>query len=335
MASIIIMKKINPNLEKLLILLNDRKYHDGTSLGEALNMTRNAICKNIRKLQNYGIEIHSQKGKGYCLLEPLVLLNKKAIKKNVISKNIEFDIFETVDSTNEYLKSFFSNKTPRVCITEQMTKGKGRLNRTWQAPFGLNLYFSCLYSFNKDVSELSGLGLLVSLAIIKTLNTHYEFATPITLKWPNDLMHNHKKLSGILIELQAETNGMCHAIIGIGINVNMMFDKDNEISQPWTSLKNILNISIDRNILAAQLCNHLMIYLEKFNEQGLSAFIKEWNTHDELFNREITVKSFKNTSMGKAQGINSQGHLLLQLQDGTLHTFSAGDASIVKKISSI
>src|SRR5438034_5493738 len=112
-------------LDKRLInavqLLSDGLYHDGTQLGHQLNMTRSGIWKIIQKLKNYGIAIHAIKGKGYALLEPLILLNPAYIKQHLdLSSSFEnafhIDIFENIVSTNDYLKNFHSPYGYRVCL---------------------------------------------------------------------------------------------------------------------------------------------------------------------------------------------------------------------------
>ena len=322
------MKTSNSGFANLLSLLNDCEYHDGTTIGEKLNVTRSAVWKSIQKLESYGVTVDSIKGKGYALIDPLILLDKKAITKSVKNKNIEIDIFESIDSTNEYLKKFLKDKNNRVCLSEQQTQGKGRLNRSWYSPFGLNIYFSTVYIFNKDISELAGLSLVVSLAVVKTLQTYLPKA--LKVKWPNDILYENQKLSGILIESQAESNGGCSVIIGIGINVNMHFDKENQISQAWTSIRNIVNNYIDRNPLCASLINNLMHYLAQFNEHGLASFKDEWHSVDCLYNKNINIKNAKTKICGKAKGINDQGYLLIKMDDGETRAFSSGDTSIEK-----
>jgi BirA family biotin operon repressor/biotin-[acetyl-CoA-carboxylase] ligase len=262
----------------------------------------------------------------------VILLNKELIEEHLKpqNKNMEIKIFEKINSTNEYLKQFFSHTmTSIVCLAEQQTQGKGRLGRNWHSPFGQNLYFSCLYTFQKNINELAGLSLVVSLAIIKTLQT-YNLPELSLIKWPNDIIYQDKKLSGSLIETKIQSPDICHIIIGVGMNVNMI-DDDNNISQAWTSLKNILGYPVDRNYLCAEFINHLLDYLKKFESQGLEAFISEWNKVDYLLDKKITLNSSGSIIEGIAKGINSQGQLLLQLDDGKIKMFSAGDATVVKK----
>lgn len=265
-------------------------------------------------------------------MQPLILLNKKIIQKEIKHKNIEIDIFENVNSTNEHLKSFLNNKKTRICLSEQQTHGKGRLNRHWHSPFGLNIYFSLLYQFHQDISELAGLSLIVSLAVVKTLQSYLP--EKLKIKWPNDIFYDDQKLSGILIESQAETNGGCSVIIGIGINVNMIADKTKEIAQAWTSLRCITNHNFNRNIICASLTNHLIDYLEQFNHHGLSFFMNEWNAVDCLYNKKITVKNSKTKISGVAKGINDHGYLLIKTEDGKTIAVSSGDASITRATES-
>lgn len=324
------MKKYNFNLLSLVDVLADGQYHDGTTIGAQLEVTRSAIWKAIKKLQNYGISIKSIKNKGYVLTEPLVLLDKNKIKKGVREGNILIDVVESLESTNDYLKDYKDAKQERICLAEHQTKGKGRLKRSWHSPFGQNIYLSFFYSFQKDVSELAGLSLLISLAVVKTLKQYYAQGE-FLVKWPNDVVYKGKKLAGSLIELQAEANGLSYAIIGIGVNVNMMHAKNNQINQEWTSLREISKTYIDRNSLCVSLINNLVEYIRLFEVDGFSQFMKEWQKADYLQDKQITVKCMSNAIQGIAKGISPQGNLLLQLKDGVIKAFSSGDTSIIKK----
>lgn len=319
-------KKLNANVSKLLYLLSDGEYHDGSTIGLKLGMTRSAVWKLIKKLQAYDVEIDSIKGKGYALLQPLMLLDVKKIKKQLRHDKIDMLVFESIPSTNDYLKSFKQVKQIKICLAEQQTQGKGRLNRTWFSPFGKNVYLSCLYPFQKDISELAGLSLVTSLAILKTLKT-LGIQQSIAVKWPNDIMYNQQKIAGNLIEIQAESHGMCHAVIGIGINVNMLAAN---ISQAWTSTQHILGEYLDRNIVVSTLINYLLDDLQIFSVQGFQAFVDEWIRTDSLTNKQIMLKNMNTNVAGLVAGVNEQGHLLLRLPNGMMQAFSAGDTSILK-----
>lgn len=320
--------KLNSKLIKLTQLLQDGSYHDGSSLGAALKLTRSAVWKQIKKLQNYGINIQSLKSKGYVLNEPLALMNKKEIAKYLSAKlTMPMEIFEFIHSTNDYLKPFFASLVPRICIAEMQTQGRGRLQRNWYSPFAQNLYFSYLHTLQKDISELAGLSLVACLSVIKTLQT-LSNAT-IEAKWPNDILYQGEKLAGILIEVQAETNGSCHVIIGIGINVNMLEAKTKIINKSWTSLRKMTNAYINRNKLCATLIEFLLADLARFEKEGLKNFISAWNAKDCLHQTMVSLQSMNAKEVvGIAMGVDHKGRLLLQLLDGSIHAFSAGEVSV-------
>lgn len=322
-------KKSNKNLMKIVSILNGGLFHDGTTMGAELQMTRSAIWKVIKKLQNYGVKVESVKGKGYALPEPLMLLDVQEIEKRITAackEKVELHLFEAMSSTNDYLKTFKNEKTIKICLTEMQTQGRGRFGRHWHSPFGKNIYLSCHYLFQKDVSELSGLSMVTTLAIVETLKS-YGINDHLHVKWPNDIVYAQQKLSGSLIEIQAETHGVSHAVIGIGMNVNMRED-EGEISQAWTSMQQILNQYVDRNELVSRLLVNLLSYLQRFNACGFSPFIDEWVKNDCLSDQQIVLHHLNKKIEGKVTGISEQGHLLLQLANGDTGAFSSGDTSM-------
>lgn len=323
------IKKSNASLVTLVSILNDGAYHDGDTLGKKLKMTRSAVWKAIKKLETYGVNIDSVKGKGYAMQEPLILLDAAKIKQQLALNKVEVNVYEVVSSTNDCLKELKQQKGIKICLAEQQTSGRGRLGREWYSPFGRNIYLSCRYPFQKDISELAGLSLVVGLAVLRTLH-HFGMDEPLVAKWPNDILYQQKKISGTLIDIQAEAHGASHAIIGIGINVNMLQDA-NRIMQAWTSMQNELGRYIDRNELSAELINTLLDYLTRFNQDGFQSFIEEWTEADCLTQQLITLKNLDTTFTGKVLGVNAQGNLLLECKDGTVAVFSSGDTSITKK----
>ena len=321
---------MNQNLFKIITLLNDGEFHSSNHLSQQLQIKRAAVYQAIKKLKQYHIPIHAIKNKGYAFSEPLLLLDKKKIKERVNHHHIDISIFETISSTNDYLRSEPKSKHPILCLAEQQTKGKGRLNRTWYSPFGQNIYASFLYPFNKQIHALAGLSLVVSLATLKTLQQFLPHHS-LQVKWPNDIVYQKQKVAGILIDVHTETDQSCDMIIGIGMNINMV-KNNHPIQQPWTSLKKINQCYYDRNILCASLINHLFSYLDQFSAKGLTYFIDEWKSADSLFDKIITIKQGSKKFQGYAKGITHLGQLLLECEDGKIKAFTSGDASIIKNL---
>ena len=327
------MAILNEKLVKLTELLSDGSYHDGTSLGGTLGITRAGVWKLFKKLEGYGVTLSSLKGKGYCLKNPIALLDRNKIKSALKVTVPHLDVLEKVTSTNDYFKDVArsSNKEVSVCLSETQTKGRGRYLRSWYSPFGQNIYLSVLYPFEKDISELSGLSLIVGLSLFDALKELIqEKADLLKVKWPNDILIKEEKLAGILIDIKAQSNGYCEAVIGIGLNVNMTKEKGGEVDQPWTSLKETFHKTFDRSNLAALMLNSLFKHLELFSKNGLSFFKEEWKNVDYLYNKKSVLVIGDKTQTGIGAGINDLGHFLLKIEDGRLLSFSSGDAKILR-----
>lgn len=195
-------------------------------------------------------------------------LNADLIRKNLTEQtknSVQIRVVESIPSTNDQLLSE-AKVTPEkitALFAEAQTQGRGRLGRAWISPANKNLYFSLSWYFQKPIGEIMGLSVSVGKCLAIALN-NYGITQPITVKYPNDLMHNHKKLGGILIETIPNPSH-CIAIIGIGVNVNMSAEEINTIDQPWTSLLQITNTPHDRNRLASYLLNALYELLTQWS----------------------------------------------------------------------
>lgn len=181
-------------------------------------------------------------------------LNLDAIRKH-LTHDLHIELFDTIDSTNDYLLR--QKKLDRaVCLAEHQSKGKGRLGRIWHSPHGENIYLSYRCHLPKPMGEIGQLSMQVGEIVRHVLN-EFGIQEGLKVKWPNDVLFEQKKLAGILIEVQPGADNSSHVVIGIGLNVNLMSD-ENDISQPWTSMRAILGRTIDRNNVAALIINCLM-----------------------------------------------------------------------------
>lgn len=312
---------------KILEILNDGQRHTGTEIAKLLQISRNAVWKVIQRLKQHNVPIQSHHG-GYVLETPLLLLDKDKMRALIVEPDIQVSCFEMVTSTNEALKnSASSSKGLQIYLAEYQSKGRGRLGRSWSSPFGRNIYCSFSYTFEKDMSELAGLSLVVAILTARALSDFDQNLIP-SLKWPNDIYLNNQKAGGVLIDLNAEAHGKCTAIIGVRLNVNMKGIELHGIEQPWTSLEHMLNRPLDRNTVAAYLINALLKGMKVFAERGFEPFLIDWKHYDFLENKTITVIQGSTPTSGVARGITSQGYLRLELPSGEARIFSCGDTSL-------
>ena len=258
-----------------------------------------------------------------------ILLESEKIRE-YLPYDINIIVLEKTTSTNDYFCSVESAQSMNIqcCVAEQQTHGRGRQNRVWTSPFGKNIYLSCYYPLQKNIHELSGLSLVVGLSIVKTL--HALDLCEAQVKWPNDILYHGKKMAGILVDLQTPSCNFSPVVIGIGLNVNMQ-EKDNlEITQSWTSLCEESQNFWNRNEVIGVLLKHLLEYMQRFEQQGFTAFQEEWSSVDALINKKITLNHINHAISGTVVGIDHRGFLLMRLADGNIQAFSSGEASLVK-----
>ena len=261
----------------------------------------------------------------------MILLASEKIKSILTHLNfkISYELYclSTIDSTNRFLNDLPPNQLVRYCCAEEQTAGRGRFGRQWNSPFGENIYFSGRWVLSEKLNKLSGLSLIVGLAVVDCLKKQ-GVNEKISVKWPNDLYWKTKKLGGILIELNTKNQGKSDLTIGIGLNVNTGSTSRNLSDKPWCSLLDITGDTFDRNELIADLIITLNCYLEDFLRTGFETFKPLWENVDYLKDKWVTVSQPKGKLSGYARGVNADGHLRLQDSTGTLHDVSAGEASL-------
>lgn len=318
----------------LLELLCDGHFHSGEKLGTLLNISRAGIWKQIQSLkQHYGVDIESTPNKGYRLQQPVELFCKQKIFQAIDHPDHIEDIFlfPQIGSTNQYLMDLAQQGYQKntACFAEQQTHGKGRQGKTWISPFGHNIYLSLLWNFHSDPSELTGLSLAMSVALLQALEI-YAGNQNIGIKWPNDIYWQGKKLGGILIEMLSSPHSHCKAVIGIGLNIQMPQKYDKEIQQPWTALTHILQRPIERNRLAGLLLNQIIQAILKFTHAGLTPFLDYWRRHDVLYHQAITFQQSNQKIYGTAQGITDKGELILSNEQNQTRILNSGEVTHIR-----
>lgn len=326
------MKQFSPLQRSILALLDHKNAVSGTSLGTQLHVSRTAIWKQIKNLQDMGLPILSSHKEGYRLSKPFQVLDEQRIRQVLFEAGfhlpVAFELFAQIDSTNSFLKQPRENKAATTCcLAEHQTAGRGRFNRHWYSPFGENIYFSSRWGFNRDLSTLGGLSLVVSLAIVHYLKS-IGFDDAIEIKWPNDILWKGRKLCGTLIDIIAESNSQTIPIIGIGLNVNSETRTHSAIETPWCSLYDISGQIHDRNTLIAGLLIVLEQYLSLFMHSGFKPFQAQWRSYDHLANKTIQVQQGNTQLSGKASGVSLEGHLILKDAQGRERLISSGEASL-------
>lgn len=315
---------------EILKTLSDGHFHSGEQLAKQFSVTRAAIWKAIKAMQQkYGIDVHSVHGRGYSLAHTFELLDTKRILEQM--RHAEslsgMDSYLTIDSTNRYLmqQAALELAAPYVVFAEHQTGGRGRRSRQWVSPFSGNIYMSLLWRFQQVPAELMGLSLAIGVAVCRALGK--LGVTELSLKWPNDILCQGRKLCGILVEMHGESNGPYAVVIGLGLNVYMDKEQSRAIEQPWIDLSSVLPGKVTRNHIAATLADYLIETMQAFESSGLTTFIQEWRDMDSYKDKKVQMILADQTIEGVSRGIDNQGALLIE-QNGKTMRFYSGEISL-------
>ena len=215
----------------------------------------------------------------------------------------------------------------KVVVTDRQTAGRGSRGRQWQASPEASLTFSVLWRFGDDLEKLTGLSLVVGLALVRALES--IGANDVGLKWPNDILHGGRKLGGILVELHTEARS-AGAVIGIGLNLAMppAFDTTSAIALAPTALTEILAQCPERTVVLAAVLRELALLLPGFAGDGLAPFLVDWQRRNVWRDQLVSlVRDQQVLAQGICRGIDQDGALLVET-DGRVERFLSGDLSI-------
>lgn len=263
------------------------------------------------------------------LLDTEIILKYLGVESNYFSLNV----FDSIESTNTFLIDFFksnkvSNKSSliHVAVAEVQTKGRGRNGRSWVSGFGESLTFSINWHFKEQPSfQLSSLSLVVGIALIRVFKSFS--IEHIYLKWPNDVLFNHHKLAGVLIELRSGMEKRCNAVIGIGINFNLSNTTRTNIAAETTDLFQMTGKLFDRNLVLSVLLIELRKVISDFEKFGFCFLKNEWLSYHAYEGKRVCLKTPKNQIMGIVNGVDDDGALFL-LTDSGREIFNVGDVSL-------
>ncbi len=208
-----------------------------------------------------------------------------------------------------------------VVMAENQTSGRGRFGRNWVSGQG-NIHLSIV--FRPSIEVLPQLTMISAVAVARAIRK--TTALDPRIKWPNDVLVNGKKVSGILVEAAALGTEIDYAIVGVGINVSLDTSGFSEIAGAASCLDELAGRSVARDeVLRQFLMETDTLYLQAL--QGDSA-LEEWRSLMDTIGQRVTVSWREDRWEGLVEDVDRAGNLLLRLDDGELMTMTAGDVSI-------
>lgn len=304
-------------------------FVSGESLSQALQCSRTAIWKHIEELREEGYSFEAVRRSGYRLLSspdiPYPEEVKSGLSTTFMGQHIHY--FPSIASTQIEVHSLAKEGAPEgtVVIADQQVGGKGRLGRTWHSPPGTNISMSLLLRPQLELHRCPQLTLLAAVAIVEAIRVLTEL--PVVIKWPNDILLNGKKICGILTELSAESDRINYLVIGIGINVNTPSFPE-ELASIATSLMIEKQHKLPRVALIQTLLKKLEDLYLLYLKEGFAPIKAQWEGYAISIGRRVTVRQLKGTMVGLAIGIDDEGVLLVQKDDGEIEKVYSADIEI-------
>lgn len=315
--------------EILAALRSSDGYVSGQELCGKFGVSRTAIWKAINQLKQAGYEIEAVQNRGYHIVSTPDILSENELrsirKTEWLGNRIYYEA--EIDSTNTKAMKLAEEGAPHgtIVVTDHQMNGRGRRGRTWESPAGEAIAMTFLLRPKIDPNNASMLTLIAAMAVARGIED--ETGLKAGIKWPNDVIINRKKVSGILTEMSAQADYVNHIVVGIGINVHID-EFPEELKKIATSIFLELGIKINRAALIERICEYFEAYFEVFLQtEDLSAISKQYDAYMVNRNQPVKVLDPKDTYEGTARGITTRGELLVDTWESR-KLVSSGEVSV-------
>ncbi|MFJ7933469.1 biotin--[acetyl-CoA-carboxylase] ligase [Sporosarcina sp. NPDC096371] len=303
----------------------------GQEIADEHGLSRTAIWKYVKELEKEGYEIGTIRKKGYILIASPDRVNAANVQQHLTTKDFGRNIryFETCTSTqtiaHEEAQKGVANGT--VIISEEQTAGRGRMARPWNSKSGKGIWMSVISRPSLTPQQAPQMTLVAAVAVTRAIEELTDIEP--TIKWPNDILVDGKKVTGILTELQADPDQVKAIILGIGMNVNQeLVEFPEELHDIATSLQILAGKPIDRAQLIAKILGFLELYTSMYEKHGFSPIKLLWEGYSNATGKRIRAVMLNETLEGTALGISDEGVLELRLDDGSIRGIYSADIEV-------
>jgi len=303
--------------------LADGAFHSGEDLAATVGLTRARVSQLLKQAETAGLSLERVRGLGYRLTATPDFLDADQVRrslddiagKGTVFPPLDIEVVDQVGSTSTELLRRAQRRDihGQVLAAEWQTAGRGRRGKAWTAVAGGSLTFSIGWRYEQGAGFLAGLSLAVGVAVVKALEA--EGLAGVELKWPNDLVHKHLKVGGILVELNGDSLGPSTVVVGVGLNVRLPANIKRDIAQPVSDLTAVAGRGappIDRNRLLARLVAELAETLATYDQHGFAPFAAEWQRRHAYQGKLVKLLLPDGASVkGTVAGVDSTGALVL------------------------
>jgi len=309
---------------------HNTEYLSGQDLSDVLRISRVAVWKHIKKIQELGYTVESKQKLGYKLTSNSDELFPWEITLGLKTKMIGQQAYysDSIDSTqNQALKMAddpANNGT--VIIAAKQTGGKGRSGRKWISPKG-GIWLSIILQPKFDISITTLFPIASSLALSNALEKTLKISPE--LKWPNDLTIKGKKIAGMLVDVSLESNRIENIVLGVGINFDVDTKQIEKVLKDSPNFYGVASLSDQKKkTKPIQLVQTFLVELEKIydllNTKQTKKIISEWTKRSSTIGKNVVLDTRDGKIKGKALKIDEDGALVVS-DNGKINRIIAGD----------
>lgn len=317
---------------KLIQILSQHQdtYISGQMMSDELNISRSAIWKHMNELKKDGYEIEGKANKGYRIIS-----YPDKVSENTITWGLETSWLgkqvihkETVPSTQRIAHELALDgaRHGTIIIADEQTKAKGRVDKTFYSKKDQGIWMSMVLRPGIPPYLAPQLTLLTATVLANVMDQHANIKPQI--KWPNDVLIDGKKVSGILTEMQAEQDKIVYVIIGIGINMNQQqADFPDTVKDHVTSLNMASGSNLEMVPFIQKLLQTFELKYNQFIDQGFNLVKQDWESYGFRLNERLEIKTGKEQWNGLFLGIAEDGALLAERESGKIEKIYSGEIS--------
>ena len=283
------------------------EWVSGEDIARRQGLSRAAVWKQIQALRKRGYRIASSTRRGYLLMDQPDLLDAGRIKKDLATRWLGRDllILSEASSTNAVaLSSVGQRQSGSVILAETQKEGRGRLSRSWASPPG-GIWMSLVLKPDIPLSRVYRINMAASVSICRAIS---RLGLEAGIKWPNDILIQEKKVSGILTELGAQMDRLDYVVVGVGLNAN---NDTAAFPSQWrsTSMAAELGRGIDRCALIAAILNKMEKAIDNMESQEI---YEEWRSLSLSLGKRVRISSAEGDLTGQVVDLDGDGALILQ-----------------------
>ncbi len=309
----------------------DGEFLSGQALADIVGCSRTAVWKHIEELRKEGFQLEAVRKKGYRIIDTPDKVSQNEILLGLKTKKLGSIVHyeESVGSTQKIAHKLAQNGAEEgtLVIADEQTEGRGRLMREWHSSKGTGIWMSLILRPALPPQKAPQFTLLAAVAVVQAIQEVCTLEPEI--KWPNDILLAGKKVTGILTELQAESDKINSIIMGIGINVNQKKEHfPDELQRIATSLAIEKGDNISRPALVQSILENMENLYNVYLQEGFKPIKLLWESYAISIGRTIKATTITGIIKGKALGITEDGVLKIEDEAGMIHKIYSADIEL-------